>query len=375
MLNLMKNNYFKLMSETTQITKPLIWDCLTTIEEDKLRRTVLFYPKSRFSKRGLFLRPLLIRLSYEAAGGNDWKNIVPIYAAYELLNISTYQANLSFDKKRGVSTSSEINNQFISSMITRELAQNLVYEKLHDSLYLDRLLDSINKINLHIYKGQFYDLNVLHKDNWEGFKTMHEYMEVYNKKCLYLSGIFFQECAYIGSILGENRNNVAVPLSNFGRYFGIGLHIVNDIANFIPINNFTGEDKDVYADLKNNRLTLPIYYLLRYGSEYDRGKFIKLWNSKPITNDTCFNMVQILINSEAIYYAKKIAKIFMKKAKQCLTDLENDEISANLSTMVSVLKSNKYFNFLNRMHSVKNEMFPVESTRVIESILHDYTTT
>src|SRR3972149_7275266 len=367
MLNLMKNNYFKLMSETTQITKPLIWDCLTTIEEDKIRRTVLFYPKSRFSKRGLFLRPLLIRLSYEAAGGNDWKNIVPIYAAYELLNISTYQANLSFDKKRGVSTSSEINNQFISSMITRELAQNLVYEKLHDSLYLERLLDSINKINLHIYKGQFYDLNVLHKDNWEGFKTMHEYMEVYNKKCLYLSGIFFQECAYIGSILGENRNNVAVPLSNFGRYFGIGLHIVNDIANFIPINNFTGEDKDVYADLKNNRLTLPIYYLLRYGSEYDRGKFIKLWNSKPITNDTCFNMVQILINSEAIYYAKKIAKIFMKKAKQCLTDLENDEISANLSTMVSVLKSNKYFNFLNRMHSVKNEMFPVESTRVIES--------
>jgi geranylgeranyl pyrophosphate synthase len=356
------------------LTKPLIWNCLESIGDDKLKRTLLFYPKGRLSKRGLFLRPLLIRLAYEAAGGNNWKDIVPIYAAYELLNISTYQANLSFDKKRGVTTASEINNQFISSMITRELAQKLVYEKLHDSLYLGRILGSINKINLHIYKGQFYDLNVLHKDNWEGFKTMHEYMEVYNKKCLYLSGIFFQECAYIGAILGENRNNVAAPLCNFGRYFGIGLHIVNDISNFIPTYNFIGEDKDVYADLKNNRLTLPVYYLLRYGKEYDKAKFMRLSSSKPLTNDHCFDMAQILINSEAIFYSKKIAKIFMKKAKQCLTDLENHEISAYLSTMSSVLKSNKYFNLLNRMHSVRNEMFPVESTRIIESILHDYTT-
>lgn len=365
-----KDNYFKLMSETTQITKPLIWNYLESIEDDKLRRTLLFYPQKRFEKQKLFLRPLLIRLSYEAAGGKNWKDIAPIYAAYELLNISTYQSNLSFDKKQGITTPDKINNQFIASMITRELSQKLVYERLHNASHLNEVLNSLNNINCHIYEGQFYDLNILHMNNWKNFETMHEFMDAYISKCLCLSGIFFEECAYIGAVLGNN-NEVAEQLRKFGRNFGIGLHIVNDIANFIPVLTSSESKYAEFADLKNFRLTLPIYYLLRYGNEYNKNKFLKLWNSKSHSISKYSEMARIVINDDAILYARRIAKIFMKKAKQNLLHLGKKETTACLATMASVLKTNKYFKALSYLQDSKTK-FNIESIKVMETIKYEY---
>jgi hypothetical protein len=97
-----KNIYFSHMRETTEKVFPVIIRYAEKIREINydLYKTVMFFIDKRRQK--LLLKPFLLRLSYEICGGNEWEEIIPACAAFELLNISSYQANSSFDNKVGI---------------------------------------------------------------------------------------------------------------------------------------------------------------------------------------------------------------------------------------------------------------------------------
>ena len=123
-----KEHHFAVLSETSAAVRPIVDNWANSTMSESLRAAISPSMERCLSRRrvGPLLRPLLARMSYEMTGGTDWRDQLPILAAVELLNISTYQSNYCFDEKAGVTTTKDRNNQFICSMLTISRAMSLV---------------------------------------------------------------------------------------------------------------------------------------------------------------------------------------------------------------------------------------------------------
>jgi len=93
--------YFEELRKTSDAIKPSIEKYFAGFYQKHggIYRSILYLVSERIKKNTLLLKPFLVRLSYEVSGGKSLERILPICAAAELINISSYQANLSFDRR------------------------------------------------------------------------------------------------------------------------------------------------------------------------------------------------------------------------------------------------------------------------------------
>ena len=77
---------------------------------------------------------------------------------------------------------------------------------------------------------------------------------------------FIERIAEIGVFLGNGGTREVQALRKFGKHFGIGHQIMNDVADFVPssygITTTTKTIEDSYSDVRNGYLTLPIIYVI-----------------------------------------------------------------------------------------------------------------
>ncbi len=260
-----RKEYFNYLKDTSKLVLPYIEEQLELVckNEPELKDVFLVFYKKRFSAN--LLKPTLFRLSYEICGGDKFKNIIPIAAAFEVLNISSYQANSSFDNKMGVLTKEEKDSQFIAAMISREISINLINESKNDikESTLNDINNCISRSNHYIYKAQHYDLNLLTVNRIDKYVKYEEYLSKYIDRCYLGSGFFSGQCALGGAIVAKADENLQNKLMEFAELYGTALHILNDLADYYP-----GEERrtklyqDDFSDFNNGRLTLPLYLLL-----------------------------------------------------------------------------------------------------------------
>jgi geranylgeranyl pyrophosphate synthase len=348
--------YFEELRETSKTVKPIIEKYSTTFYQryEGIYRSIFYLTSERIKKNIFLLKPFLVRLSYELTGGKNWERIAPICAAAELINISSYQANLSFDGKYGLATQDDKSNQFIASMITREMVANIVHDMIELISYgqAEKIAHSFAESNKFIYVGQYYDLNVLRLKSFDLSNDFSSYLKLYIERCDYLSGVFSEECAFIGGVLSGARDEELSALRAFGRNFGIGLHIVNDIGDLVPSSMIKvsrlKKRYDQYSDIKHGKLTLPIMHFLKYGDEVQKKRMLEILGNSKISESDLFEITRILIISGSISFSKKLAKDYMKKAKNALRLFDASHARSLLSVMTSQLRSNKYFATLRR---------------------------
>lgn len=348
--------YFEELRRTSDIIKPIIERYLGGIyqKHEGVYKRTFFLASERMKKDILLLKPFLVRLSYEITGGKHWERISPICAAAEIINISSYQANLSFDGKYGQYSRDDKNNQFIASMITRELASDMVYD-MNGSINLtqvEKIAHSFGESNKYIYVGQYYDLNILTWKSLHLFNDITSYLKLYTERCDYLSGLFSEQCALIGGILSDACEEELSALKIFGRNFGIGLQIVNDIGDFVPSNSILGnslkKSYDQYNDLRQGKITLPIFGVLRFGDDLQKKKILEILDTCNVSESNLAEVTRIMISTGSFSFSKKLAKKYMKKAKDALRQFEPSYARSLLSMMASQIKSNKYFAALRR---------------------------
>lgn len=351
-----KLEYLKELKETSDRVKPIMKNYLDGLPGNRkgLYRSVAYLAGERLKEDSLLLKPFLVRLSFEVLGGRDWDKIVPFCAAAELINISSYQSNFSFDGKQMIISQRDKNNQFIAAFITRELALDIVRDTINiiDARQVVRILKCFAESNKNIYVGQYYDLNIITAPYYNMLHDFEVYLNNYIKRCDYLSGVFTEQCALVGGILADADEDHLKSLGSFGRNFGIGLSIVNDVGDLVLLPkskvNSLKKDYDQYNDLKEGKLTLPIMYVLKYGnSEYKR-KLKTLIGKHQITEREKREVMDILVKSGAVAYSKKLANSYRKKAKINLKIFEPTRARNLLSMMVSQLRTNKYFYNLRR---------------------------
>lgn len=336
------------MKETSEKVFPLILKHVEKLREinPDLYTILMFFIEKRKDKP--LLKPFLVRLSYEICGGKDWEKVIPICAVFELLNISSYQANISFDDKCGILSQPEKNSQFIASMITRELcfeileeARNVLGEEI-----IYKINQSISRSNKYIYIAQHYDLNVLSIKNLEKYLNNEKlYIDDYIKRCYYGSGIFNGECAYIGGLLVGANQKLLNALRNFGENYGIGLQIMNDLADFVPpgidgiINRLF---QDQFSDIKNGRLTLAFYQILRVKGKEFNWIVRKIEAKEKFSDLEMKKIIYTLMENKIVTFIKSLSARYAKNAKKYLSAFPNNNIKSSLSLMCTICYENKY---------------------------------
>jgi geranylgeranyl pyrophosphate synthase len=341
------------MGETAGKAYPLLSRCIDSVKaiDPELHRIMRYVVDRR--NNDLLLKPFLLRLAYELCGGSNWEKTVPVGAAFELLNISSYQANSSFDNKHAVLTLPDKNSQFIASMVTRELCLECLSaaEADFEGAVLDEIRADLSNCNKHIYIAQHYDLNLLKTDRFHCYVDEDIFMKEYISRCFHGSGIFAGRCARAGALLAGAPAHDCAALQKFGEDFGTGIQIMNDLADFVPpgVDGIIGRGfQDQFSDIRNGRLTLGCYLLFTNWGQNGKSLSRHILCKAKFSEKEKVNIAKLIAHSGTLDTVRMCARSFAKKAKHSLATFPDVPQRAHLSLMTCVCHHNKYLKALKR---------------------------
>ena len=352
-----KDAYFGLMKETSVEVNTQIEMVLEEYKGTSLELILKELPERR--KKKPQLRPLLARLCYQICSDEDWKKVSPALAAMELHNVYLYIHNWIFDNKNLVWNSSldsaraRVSDLIIAASIIRELSENALEEGAGSLNYEEqqRVIRNYRHSLARNYLGFHQDLGLTIEKLLE-FDD-ESFLKAYEEKSRNQSGSIYELTARIGVLLGEGTSEQVEALSDFGFCVGTGLHIANDLGDFaVPseeLEVFCKPYQDQLADIREGRLTLPIYYTLKYGSEEEKAALREMIGNYNPTPDQITRASKAVITSGSYEHTEKVARNYYKKGKRILQSrLKKSENRDALSIMISSIRTNKY------LHSLKS---------------------
>lgn len=350
-----KQKYIDYLQGTSEKVSPLIKEVLRqyAVLNSEIYEGIMTFVKRRIGKP--LLKPALLRASYELCGGEDWEKVIPACAAFELINISSYQANSAFDNKLGILSKKQKEMQFIAAMCVREAAQECLslMSRTFDADILSKLANCLSVSNKYIYVAQHWDINLLTIQNRDRYTDPGYFLEEYTKRCFYGSGIFSGQCAYSGALLTGASERILNGVKNFGEKYGTALHMINDLGDYVPTSKngpAIRDYQDQFSDFQNARLTLPLYYLLRNSNKDLREQVLNLLIMKESNPDKLVWLTRKMLEAGVIERVKNCISERMNEADANLDSLILNREIGLFKAMTSVAKTNKYYKLLALMY-------------------------
>ncbi|MEB3342596.1 polyprenyl synthetase family protein [Okeania sp.] len=330
------SQYFNLMEETSQATDILIKHYM-----DKLSPEVKLLPMKRHGHPRL--RDLQIRTGYEINGGQNWKEILPVCASFEVLNCSTYVINWFLDEKHGYDSPENKRKLVISGFQLREIAQQILEE--HS---LTSVLPLLSQINHQVYLGQMMDIRDLQVSRISEYQDYDNFLEAYQLRCRLLSGVFYGSCFFAGSIVAGKPDEL---LYEMGAIYGAATQAANDFGDFaLPVENLSKLEKpyqDQFSDFINGKLTLAVYLMTQRCNEQERKRLEEL-RLEAIDDSKYREILDIMVNKGV--YADCLAYL-KQEHKTCKQMLYSKEKTLHRDTIASILvriTSNKFLSQLRK---------------------------
>jgi len=281
----------------------------------------LVYKDRQIQRGGDLMRPVNIRAAFEACGGENWHELGVIMGLAEYLNCVTYTENIVIDNKNGKMADGEERKKWVIAIgLQSRQASSWLYSELFrlkpifdlSDFDIEKLLILFQNLVLQTTQGQFIDnfepkliLNIENIDLPEA-----EFVEIYFKRSFLMSGIFYGNLAQIGGIFARASPLKLQVLKEFGDTFATGLQAINDLADFVPrmLKAGTGtekeyKDNDNCPDIRNQKMTLPIYYMLKNANHDDRD-FILGLAGKSISLVDNLRLIKILFDTGAFQKCK-----------------------------------------------------------------------
>lgn len=156
--------------------------------------------------------------------------------------------------------------------------------------------------------------------------TQNEYMQVIENKTAKL----FEAAAEIAAILAHASPEHQHALKEYGRYLGLIFQIVDDLLDYVGDSNTIG--KNVGDDLTEGKVTLPLIYLLQYGSQ-EAKKTIRY--ALEHADHRHFTQISAYIHqSNALDYCRNVVNELAKKAQKALMPLPKNRYTDTLCKLV-----------------------------------------
>jgi octaprenyl-diphosphate synthase len=255
---------------------------------------------------GKRIRPLLFLLSARMCGcqGNhlaDFSTIFEYLHAATLLHDDVVDAAAV---RRGRSTANTIwGNQAVILVGDFLLSKALSLAVTTNQL---KVLTVLAQATTRMAEGEI--LQLLHTGNLE--LTEAEYFEVITRK----TAILMSAACQIGGVLGGVPPIQEEALAQMGLNLGITFQVVDDILDFIGDEKELG--KQVCADLREGRITLPLIHALAQAGDADRQRLKEM--AQDLTPEMAPELRRLLEKYGSLNYARGLARRYTLQAQENL---------------------------------------------------------
>jgi len=261
---------------------------------------------------GKRLRPKVVLLAYQAAGGQDISRAVPLAAAVELLHTASLVHDDINDRsvmRRGQAT---INERWGNSLAL--LTGDFLFVKLVGLLagFDSRVIHLLAHSCQILVEGEALQVQVLTRGN--GFMTPELYLRIVKQKTASL----FSACAELGGLLAKGAKQHVTALRDYGLNLGMAFQIRDDTLDLTG----DGEDpgKPATGDLEQDKMILAALSALEKSA---RATEVLVPTDSP-------QLIGPLSDARALEYALEMAKKYSDRAKEVLSVLPQSEATATL---------------------------------------------
>ena len=279
--------------------------------------------------RGKRVRPLMVLLTCEAAGG-DWHNALPAAAAVELVhNFSLIHDDIQDDSpiRRGRETVWKRWGiaQAINSGDAMFTLAHLSLLRLESTTTPEITIQAANILHtacLQLTKGQYLDLAYESQS--------HLPLDAYWKMVGGKTAALLSACTELGAIVANTKQSRQEAFRDFGYLLGLAFQAQDDILGIWGDAALTGKSNE--SDLFTGKKSLPVIYGLD-----QQGPFATRWKQGPLhPQETKALADQLEIEGGRTYTQDSANKMTDQaldalklaqpqgKAGEALTDLAND---------------------------------------------------
>jgi octaprenyl-diphosphate synthase len=117
----------------------------------------------------------------------------------------------------------------------------------------------------------------------------------------------------IGAILGNAPAEREEALSRFGMDVGIAFQLIDDNLDYTSKEEEFG--KKIGIDLQDGKITLPLIFTLNHCNKEEKAFIRETVESRPITKEAFFRVVEIIERYRGVHYTWEKAKIYIERAK------------------------------------------------------------
>jgi len=143
--------------------------------------------------------------------------------------------------------------------------------------------------------------------------TESEYMEIIKRK----TAVLFQGTCRSGALIADASGKIETALSDYGFNLGIAFQMVDDLLDYTIDTAMLG--KEVGADLKEGKLTLPVIYSLQSASAKNRTQMENIIKNKDFSVNDFETLIKMINKYDGKTYTQELATKYVHNAKEALS--------------------------------------------------------
>lgn len=178
-----------------------------------------------------------------------------------------------------------------------------------------RIISTVAKITENMSRGEIHQL--MRKGDLD--ISQEEYIEVIRRK----TAVLFQGACRISAMITDASKEMEEALSAYGYNLGLAFQMADDLLDYTSDTKVLG--KEIGADLKEGKLTLPVIYSLKAAEAKDRKVMENIIKNEDFSVNDFKILVGLLQKYKGISYTKKMASDHINKAKEALSIFEPSE--------------------------------------------------
>jgi len=171
----------------------------------------------------------------------------------------------------------------------------------------------VSGITENMSQGEIHQL--MRKGNLD--LTEAEYMEIIKRK----TAVLFQGTCRAGALIANVSLTKETALSDYGFNLGIAFQMVDDLLDYTLDTVTLG--KEVGADLKEGKLTLPVIYSLKSADEKDRTRMENIIKNKNFSVNDFKTLIKMIDKYGGRSYTQNLATEYVRNAKEALAVFEH----------------------------------------------------
>lgn len=262
--------------------------------------------------RGKRIRPILVLLTADAAGGS-WEQALPAAAAVELVhNFSLIHDDIEDNspqrrgrptvwKKWGVPQAINAGD----ALFTLAHLALLQLEKTAGAETALKAAELLQKTCLQLTQGQYLDIAYENRNDL----SLDSYWKMVNGKTAALIGA----CTELGALAAGTSAEIRLAYGKFGRSLGLAFQALDDILGIWGDSTKMG--KSAESDLTSGKKSLPILYGI-----HQRGIFAARWEKGFIRPEEASAIADLLEAEGALGYTREAAEVLTEEALRALEE-------------------------------------------------------